>query len=1263
MILRKWIKWGLLTLSALILILTLSIGLWVRLRTLAAVQELVVTLSDGQYGLKANKIRVDPFNMQATAQKIYIYPLHTGNTNNEFELKADSLSLELTEVLQLLFQKKLNVKSFSVVNPTLELRVYEKIDHGKKIPVPLHQQVANIQTVFFKVLESLKVNRFELKNGSIAYYPELNQTQGRYFLNNINLAINNLHLLEKFTSGRLQNKATIHLELVDPVIEYPDSTIRIDLKHFDWDTRKRHFDITGLGFHKSIVAKGDSSGFQLQDIQLDSMNWNKLLTQGVVEMGELSASKGYFSSNDFNFKKKNKDSVKLEKNGNLLDIIGPILIKRLYIREIEFTGNTHTSRGKETISISGDQFDVTGLVIDKDLPNKIQLADLNLKVKAFLETDSSRTFRAGFGEISIRNNNLHLKDYYLHSLAKSRFGENKIDVQEVELTDLSISDLLNGKLKARELILIDPTVKILLAAGKKKTKTINWEKLQFKLNKKLDIGLIRINNAHLTVNQENNPATIARADSFYAIIASRNILRSQSLEQLFASDNSFSMPKLAIHLPNIHIDLVNAEYSDNNLSASSAKGATKNGNLSFTFNKVTAQDVNMPNILNEKDSGLLRLLSIGNGEVFITVPEEKPGGSNQSMSQVVRTIHTGPIKFSVKAKTWNLQAKMDSIYIEQLRKDPSSWVWQEYLLKGSDLIIDHPSIKGQAGYFTLGNGLQNSIGNSHFSADLPKLKLDAYIPHMDISQHIHSSLNATDAIETVSFKDPIIDVVLKKTSESQTASTKPVKKEIPGISFQNPTISISIEKADSLHKIASAKGGQLAIDPMTIEQGVITTNGLKLDLNNIISNQEKYDVRVPFLKLHTGKLRISKDEPIRTNIQALNIQEGQFSWHDSTKQILVKGINSKLDKSFRFNSSTDSLKRLLTTLPHLSLNTKELLYEKSGRQLVVHQLKVTSDKKQISFDSLHWVGTISRDSFFKASKVQKDFIQLHIGEGILNGYEMVDRGLDTVWTINQFNLSNMDALLERDKRYPMDSIQFRPLMTGMLQELQLKFALERIVLANSSLRYNEISEKKGKEGSIWFTDIGAIIRNVRNYDLNDTDSLSISARAKLMGKGNIRLTFRESYTDSLRGFIMLARMGKMELNALSPLLLPLFNIKIDRGRADSLWLNVKANDYLAYGKMEMDYRKLKLSLLNDAGKKKGFTSFLINTVLRSNNDKTGMVYRERIRNKSMFNYWGKIAMSGLLTNMGVQKNKKQVKKYQKEMKNLNLPPDLLLENE
>jgi hypothetical protein len=69
-------------------------------------------------------------------------------------------------------------------------------------------------------------------------------------------------------------------------------------------------------------------------------------------------------------------------------------------------------------------------------------------------------------------------------------------------------------------------------------------------------------------------------------------------------------------------------------------------------------------------------------------------------------------------------------------------------------------------------------------------------------------------------------------------------------------------------------------------------------------------------------------------------------------------------------------------------------------------------------------------------------------------------------------------------------------------------------------------------------------------------------------------------------------------------------------------------------------------------------SWLANLFVRGKNNKTGIVYAERLKEKSIFNFWARISVNGLLTNLGVRKNGKQVRKFYKGLKENQLPPDL-----
>src|SRR5215471_9950206 len=216
--------WILLSVGLLLLGLLLSVGLLVKLRSVAAVRQMVTSLSNGQYALNANAIKVDPWNMVLEVAKLDIHPVKSGLTDNEFEFKADSLRLNLKDILRLLLIKRLNVEEFSLLRPELKLRIYEKDTSVKTPPLPFHKQVEKVQNIFFEVLGSLKVKNCQIRQLSIAYYPNLGENNSRYYINNINLDIQDLHLLKKIDEWNNENKVTIRLEIQQPVIEYPDSS-------------------------------------------------------------------------------------------------------------------------------------------------------------------------------------------------------------------------------------------------------------------------------------------------------------------------------------------------------------------------------------------------------------------------------------------------------------------------------------------------------------------------------------------------------------------------------------------------------------------------------------------------------------------------------------------------------------------------------------------------------------------------------------------------------------------------------------------------------------------------------------------------------------------------------------------------------------------------------------------------------------------------------------------------------------------------------
>ncbi|WP_315823222.1 hypothetical protein [Paraflavitalea speifideaquila] len=69
-------------------------------------------------------------------------------------------------------------------------------------------------------------------------------------------------------------------------------------------------------------------------------------------------------------------------------------------------------------------------------------------------------------------------------------------------------------------------------------------------------------------------------------------------------------------------------------------------------------------------------------------------------------------------------------------------------------------------------------------------------------------------------------------------------------------------------------------------------------------------------------------------------------------------------------------------------------------------------------------------------------------------------------------------------------------------------------------------------------------------------------------------------------------------------------------------------------------------------------TFIANTfVIKSRNrHKTGIIYFERLRDRSIFNYMIKMLLSGAGTSVGAKSNKKSIKHYKRELRKQGLPP-------
>ena len=137
---------------------------------------------------------------------------------------------------------------------------------------------------------------------------------------------------------------------------------------------------------------------------------------------------------------------------------------------------------------------------------------------------------------------------------------------------------------------------------------------------------------------------------------------------------------------------------------------------------------------------------------------------------------------------------------------------------------------------------------------------------------------------------------------------------------------------------------------------------------------------------------------------------------------------------------------------------------------------------------------------------------------------------------------------------------------------------------------------------------------------------------------------------------MTLRINPTSLTFLNPMIAPLSNVKIVSGTVDSFFLRAIGRENLALGEINMYYHNLRIKLFKNAELDQSTfltkaASFIANSFLirKNNNGKPGIVYFERLEDRSFFNYIVKMTFSGMASSIGIKSNKKYLKKYKREV--------------
>jgi hypothetical protein len=834
---------------------------------------------------------------------------------------------------------------------------------------------------------------------------------------------------------------------------------------------------------------------------------------------------------------------------------------------------------------------------------------------------------------------------------------------------LSIQDLMEEKASIREIRMEKPELILFTRLQGENTNGIKLSsKTLEEIRPYVDVERVVLNDARFTINSKTQKGVSIGTQEFSAVILSRSAIKAPDMDGFLSSFRNVNLKKFFFVTPRMHFEMQNGavDYEHKALHFDRADGFINNKKIHASLagiNMIGDED------LRPFDGDVMwhfKKLSVDSGMLEIRLDSVETNVDVDDADKLIGLIDSldlRNINFKISKKSLRASGFVRSAKVEGHHVYPQKYSWDKSAIAISDLLV-----KGRQVNVVASNAMLTSKGISVLeNADLQVVNDGLQLKLRSPQINFNSSFNKIDGnnivLEDLNMAAPDISIDLSpKQNTTKEGSSDAKKFEVKKFKFSEPKIAVNVKSSEDVFslygngEVLNGQGMEFSQHD-TIQQ--LTIHGFQTALASLRMDAQDNEVfRTGRITMEMANFTKRKTQPVMLDLKGFNVGAVNINniWKTDTMEVRTGGIT--LGDVPGLVLQKDSLIQRALKIPPTNVLPSTFIFRTPDKNFSIHNFRVNTAAEYLEWDSLVVINRISRDSFWRMQPFEKDYFTFSTGRLRADQLKPVLFGGDTAVSVRKLTVDPLNFKVERDKRMPDDTVTYRPLLTRMLKRLKFPFKIDTIQLVNSVVWHNVIDEKTENEGTIFFTSVNGYLTNVKNYNYVKTDSLRIALTTGLMGKGNLRFRFREAYDDSLQGFLMSARMDAMEMNELNRLMTPLYNVRIDRGKINELRMRVKGNDILAYGSMDIFYDRLRVSVLNEENKRRDLVSWVANLFVRSKNNKTGIVYSERLREKSIFNFWARISINGLLTNLGVKKNGKQVRKFYKGLEKNQLPADL-----
>ena len=1272
---KKFLKSTAIFFGSIIILLT-AFHFWFVAHAEELIQNLVATKSRGTLKLEVGNFSFNWLSKKMELKDAVFYTTDTGTAATSYRFAVKKIKLKVREILPMIFEKRVMINLINLKDPDIivtRLRTINKekdsTDSDEDFSIP--REMGRIYNSIQDALDVLKVKKFEIENAQVTLSNRVKPNQVPIVISKIDFHIDNLKVdsAQYDQNQKIFFSDNIVFKSRDQDILFPNGRHRLSFRKFRINIEKKivEFDSCTIA---AIKTDSSSAAFSIyfDALMLTNIDFDTLYRAEVIKADSVYCTNPRFKLDvDLDAGTgKRKAPPKLDEI--IQQLTGDLELNFVVVHNASFDVNTKKNNKVSSFSSQKNNFEIQGLRVDKEAERALKVEKFAMAIRNYENFLRDSTYEIQFDSVIFNNNQIFLSSFSFRQLEKGRVVKSFI-VPRFHLTGLSWDDLLfEQKFRAQGATLYSPVIKYTATGKGKKRRSRSIYEAIAAINDVMMLDNLNIIKGN--IDMQLNGTIRMKLENATLSVESKTFLGSNQLSQIRRSVNHLDFNKGFFRINDLTVILNDIKYTgpDSRLNAGTAVAFNNSKTINATAAGVTMDEI----FINEQNEDVnINGVTWKQAEIRIAgTPGKKKGSGTSTMN--MKNILGQNTGFRHSSGDRSISAFIDQISATEIMFDPG----QKPRITG--LNVSGKALKAGQGGSALGIATFDLADLSH--ANFRNIKFtktqagnitDISIPQLSFTPNIHSVIAGDIIANDITIDKPVINIhadrkdsgAVKKNIDLPRIRTNQLLIQQPEVHFTQNTAEGQI----SLEWKGSRDKNSLLFTDAGTEKSLLFTKQLVLSLNNFLftnASGKTFDAGKGEVHARVNDISFNNTDGIpewKATVSLLDA--GNFRIDSLGKQSGVLDIKTIQLRDLALNSAYTSLRQVIKRNTRFRLAQITGGYANAANKFKWFNGAYDRGSRTFTLDSFNYRPVLDKDSFVLTHPYQTDYIHASTGEIRIGPFD-IDRYLsDTIVSIGRMEINDPVFTDHRDNRSPFKTGIHKPLMTDRIKSIPFKLSIDSIVVNNGHATYTEVNPKTGLAGVIPVTRMTVRLFPIRNFDLDDTDSIRIQANGYIMDSIWIRIRLRESYMDTLAGFLFTLRMKPSDMMILNPVLGPLASVKLKSGYLDTLSMRVAGHEYFAYGEMEMMYHDLKVQILANGSphQKKLFTAlmnFVANTFIIKNKNasRTGNVYFLRNRERSALNYLIKIALSGMTTSVGAKSNRKVLRKYKKELRQRDLPP-------